>query len=99
MTPALVTLILQLVPVALKWGTEVTNAIIQAIKGVAPPEVTEEQIRAVFLPFHQYAGLADFEKEAGVIVNPDGSVSPQPVVPKAITTTTTTKTTEHPAEG
>lgn len=81
MTPALIALITQLAPIALKWGTEVTSAIIAAVKNVAPAAVTIEEIQAVFEAFRKYASLSDFEKEAGVIVNPDGSVSPQPVVP------------------
>lgn len=87
MPAALIQLIVQLAPIAAKWGTVATEAMINAIKSVAPPQVTEEQIRTVFLAFHKYASLSDFEKEAGVVVNPDGSVSPQPTVPPATEST------------
>ena len=75
MTPAAIQLIVQLAPIAFKWGQAGYAAIVDAIHNTTG--VSREEIIAVFKPFHDYAALSDFEKEAGVVAGADGSVAKQ----------------------
>lgn len=75
MTAAALQLIIQLAPIASKWGADIAAAIVDAIHTATG--VSKDEIIAVFEPFRKYYALAVFEAEAGVKPNPDGSVSPQ----------------------
>jgi hypothetical protein len=79
MSPALIPLIANLAPIAVKWGTDIVESMISAIHNAAAkqyPAVTVEEIRAVFIAFHKFETLAAYEDAGGVKPEPDGSVKP-----------------------
>lgn len=64
-----------IISLGLKHGPAWVEAVAAAIANKNP--VVADEIRATFKLIHDCPTLESYEVKAGVVVNPDGSVSPQ----------------------